>query len=69
MPQLWQINLAMTLALVFWFGINFLIMTGMGAVVVYVGNLSASIYLGLEIADAVGWSGDWLDSPGETDRH
>jgi hypothetical protein len=69
MPPRWQINLAMTLALVFWFSINFLIMNGMGAVVVYVGNLSTCIYLGLKIADALGWFGDWLSSPGETHRH
>jgi hypothetical protein len=69
MPPLWQINLAMILALVFWFTINFLVMKGMGAVVVFAGNLSASIYLGVKIADVIGWLADEMDPPGETREH
>jgi hypothetical protein len=69
MPPLWQINLAMALALVFWFTINFLVMNGMGTVVFFAGNLSASIYLGVKIADAVGWLADEMDPPGEPHKH
>jgi len=61
MPALWKINLAIALAIAFYFVIEYLVNNGMGWVVVLAADYAAAIYLGIKNADAIGWVGDRID--------
>lgn len=61
MPPLWQANLAIILAAIFWYATNMLILNGMEDWARLAVHITLALYVGHKIAAAIGWILDEID--------
>jgi hypothetical protein len=61
MPPLWQTNLAIILAAIFWYATKMLILSGMEDWARLAVQITLALYMGRKIAAAIGWILDQID--------